>query len=137
LGEYWEYDLDTVFGDNGKNMPGSDAPGRDAKFCVSTKPGSTIPADGILSATTYQDLLKYRTLSRKIEKGEYKEGDADSLIFYNPEFFHTYRILGDYFKSKGEGHRAEEYYRLALEKEAPSAAERKSTVSSQQSAASK
>jgi Tfp pilus assembly protein PilF len=60
-------------------------------------------------------------LAAKIESGLYSEGDADSLIKYNPEYFHTYRILGDYFKAKGDEQRAEEFYRVALEKEAPSA----------------
>jgi predicted negative regulator of RcsB-dependent stress response len=32
--------------------------------------------------------------------------------------------LGDYFKAKGEGQRAADYYSEALEKEAPSAGER-------------
>jgi isopenicillin-N N-acyltransferase like protein len=117
LGEYWEYDLDSVF------APGYCTHGRRDVACnVSTM--AKIPADDAFESGKFQNLLKYRSLSQKIEKGEFKEGDEDSLILYNPEFFHTYRILGDYFKAKGEGHRAEEYYKLALEKEAPSAAER-------------
>lgn len=83
-----------------------------------------IPSDRNLLNVKYPELIKYRALVAKIESGQYTEGDADSLINYNPEFFHTYRVLGDYFKSK-EGKKAEMYYRMALEKEAPSAAERK------------
>ena len=84
-----------------------------------------IPADTLLNTGTYQNLTRYRALAARIESGIYTEGDADSLIRYNPEFFHTYRVLGDYFGAKGEGQRAEGYYRQAMEKEAPSAAERR------------
>jgi hypothetical protein len=119
LGEYWGYDLDSVFA-HGQDVKAS----RDVACNVSAT--TKIPADDVLAFSIYQNLLKYRFLSHKIEQGEYTEGDADSLIHYNPEFFHTYRILGDYFSAQGEGQRAVEYYRLALEKEAPSTAEKKS-----------
>jgi hypothetical protein len=75
-------------------------------------------------ATIYPVLVKYRALAAKIESGKYSDGDADSLIRYNPEYFHTYRILGDYYWAEGLELRAEDFYRIALEKEAPSAAER-------------
>ncbi len=107
LGEYWCYDLDSVF----------TAEAQRRGEC-------SIPSDSLTISVSYQNHLKFRALAAKIESGGYQEGDADSLIRFNPEFFHTYRILGDYFKAKGEGLRAEEFYRMALEKEAPSAAER-------------
>jgi hypothetical protein len=122
LGEYWSGDLASLWN--------SAEPLRNS---------AKLKADSILLNKTYQDLLKYRTFARKIESGQYTPGDADSLIKYNPEYFHTYRILGDYFSAQSEGHRAkglghgakgeglgaEDFYRIALEKEAPSAAERK------------
>jgi isopenicillin-N N-acyltransferase like protein len=132
LGEYWGYDLDSVFEQNRDGLIKTAETRRrreeilNNNFLSASAPLRLIKADSLLKTTTFQNLLKYRSLSQKIVKGDYKEGDADSLIRYNPEFFLTYRILGDYFKAKGEGHRAEEYYRMALEKEAPSAAERKS-----------
>jgi isopenicillin-N N-acyltransferase like protein len=145
LGEYWGYDLDSVFFDDTgfvQNSPRNSAKLNDKSYTeihrdatedhedinlqYSSSDNSIIPSDSFLFSNRYQNLLKYRSLSQKIEKGEYREGDADSLIHYNPEFFHTYRILGDHFNAKGEGRRAEEYYRLALEKEAPSGVERKS-----------
>jgi isopenicillin-N N-acyltransferase like protein len=102
LGEYWSYDLDSLWT--------SASPQR-----------NIISSDSIISGAVYQNLLKYRSLSQKIESGHYTEGDADSLTRFNPEYFHTYRVLGDYFKAEG-------YYRTALEKEAPSAAEREALV---------
>jgi hypothetical protein len=123
LGEYWGYDLDSVFG---ITRGSAENPISRKERKAQAQRAQKEISDLILTTQTYQNLLKYRSLSQKIEKGEYREGDADSLILYNPEFFHTYRILGDYFNAKGEGQRAEGYYRQALEKEAPSAAERKS-----------
>lgn len=79
-----------------------------------------IPADRLLLDTVYPDLMKFRQLAAKIEAGNFAEGDAEALILLNPEYFETYRILGDYFKTKGLAQRAEDYYRLALLKEAPS-----------------
>jgi hypothetical protein len=115
LGEYWGYDLDSVFTANGNHR-------RDVACNVSTT--LVIPSDSILSGPINQSLQNYRSLASKIESGQYAQGDADSLVKYNPEYFGTYLILGDYFRAKGKGQRAEEYYKQALEKEAPSAAER-------------
>ena len=120
LGEYWGYDLDSVFANNSSNR-------REVACNVSTM--TKIPADNMLATMIFQNLQKFRSLARQIESGEFPANVADSLILYNPEFFHTYRILGDYFMTKGEGQRAKGFYTKALEKEAPSAAERKSAVS--------
>jgi len=133
LGQYWAYDVDTVFGADG-NHGGVDNDGgigndcRDAKFCVSTGTGISIPADTLQLATIYPNLQKYRSLASRIESGEFPPGAADSLIKFNPEYFHTYRILGDYFKTKGQKNKAEDYYRIALEKEAPSAGDREAVI---------
>lgn len=124
LGEYWMYSLDSLR-DSAKlefdfttELHGVYTEGHKG---ITRK----IPADTLLNTGTYQNLTRYRALAARIESGIYTEGDADSLIRYNPEFFHTYRVLGDYFGAKGEGQRAEGYYRQAMEKEAPSAAERR------------
>ncbi len=122
LGEYWRYDLDSLWnsaGNEGLNYTKVHEGG--TKIHGGFNERFIISSDSIITGAVYQNLLKYRSLSQKIESGEYSEGDADSLIKYNPEYFHTYRILGDYFKAKGEGRRAAEYYSKALEKEAPSA----------------
>jgi hypothetical protein len=148
LGEYWALDLDSVFyhdkGYNQNPLRNSADPLRnsakleDKSYTKMHEEGTKIhrdfnenkiiSSDSDLSGKVYQNLLKYRALASKIEQCQYTDGDADSLIRFNPEYFHTYRILGEYFKAKGEGQRAEEYFRVAMEKEAPSAAERKSAV---------
>jgi isopenicillin-N N-acyltransferase like protein len=135
LGEYWGYCLDSLFhGHNGRND-------RDVACNVSTMVAcnvpsmTTIPCDSFQLETINPALQKYRALAQIIESGHYAEGDADSLVRYNPEYFGTYRVLGDYYNAKGEAHRAKglerralEYYRMALEKEAPSAAERSAVI---------
>ncbi|MCK9400159.1 MAG: C45 family peptidase [Bacteroidales bacterium] len=121
-GEYWCYDLDSIFYHDTGYIQN---PLRNSAKLISNHNTTTIPDDSLLSSKTYQCLLKYRSLSHKIEQGEYREGDTDSLVLYNPEYFQTYRILGNYFNGQGNGQKATEYYREALEKEAPSAADRK------------
>lgn len=122
LGEYRCYDLDSLWnsaGTEGSNYTKVHEGG--TKIHGGLNENYIISSDSRITGAVYQNLLKYRSLSQKIESGEYSEGDADSLIKYNPEYFHTYRILGDYFKAKGEGRRAAEYYSKSMEKEAPSA----------------
>jgi hypothetical protein len=106
LGEYRGYDLGTVFENKGRDMI------------------AIIPADTMQLAAIYPGLQKYRALACQIKSGEFHENDADSLIRFNPEYYHTYRILGDYFREKGQRQRADDYDRMALEKEAPSATAR-------------
>jgi hypothetical protein len=147
LGEYWAYDLDSLR--NSVLTPRNSAK---LSNLSATEGHREIASDSILLNEAYPKLLKYRSLAKQIESGRYNEGDADSLIKYNPEFFYTYVVLGDYFsakgvglRAKGEGHRAKgvgrraegeghrakgeglsggDFYRMALEKEAPSKAER-------------
>jgi hypothetical protein len=128
IGEYWCYDLDSLWNSaelmdlSTTELHGADTEGHRE---------NVIASDTALLKQTYTQLVKYRNLAKLIESGHYDSGDADSLILYNPEFFHTYRILGDYCRAKGEGLRAKggglgagDFYRMALEMEAPSKAER-------------
>jgi len=88
-----------------------------------------------LTGPVYLNLVKYRALASRIQNGDFPINATDSLIKYNPEFFYTYKILGDYYKSKDQPGEAEKYYERALECEAPSVAEQE-TVSGQRSAVS-
>jgi len=97
-------------------------------------PDESLPADTFLQSAVYQNLMKYRVLSEMIsgldrDDISHKLDDisaaADSLIKYNPEFFMTYRTLGDYYYGLGQIAKAREYYLTALEKEPPSEAERR------------
>jgi tetratricopeptide (TPR) repeat protein len=68
--------------------------------------------------------LKYRALARRIGSGDFPEYAADSLIYFNPNYFGTYRTLGDHYQAIGQPDEARKYYRKALLTEAPSLAER-------------
>ncbi len=119
LGEYRGYGMDSVI----IAGMGGDTGGRDVACNVSTT-SPPIPADTLLSGPVYRNLLKYRALVRRIESGDFPQNAADSLIHYNPDYFGTYRILGDYFNSSGQPNEAKKYYTKALLTEAPSLAER-------------
>jgi tetratricopeptide (TPR) repeat protein len=94
----------------------------------------SIPADTFIQGAVYQNLIRYRALGEMFlgldrDDISHKSDDisdaADSLIKYNPEFFMTYRILGDHYHELGQTDKANIYYRIALEKEPPSEAERR------------
>jgi tetratricopeptide (TPR) repeat protein len=105
LGEYRGYRLDSIF-----------------------TPIGVVPADTMLSGNIYQNLVKYRALVEQIESRSSIDFATDSLITLNKNFFHTYRILGDYFESMDQPDEAAEHYRRALETEAPSKAEREAMM---------
>jgi tetratricopeptide (TPR) repeat protein len=107
LGEYIGYDLQQVFADG-------------LRWHLNPQKIENIPADAFLQNPVYHKLIKYKVLSEKITEGQDGISGADSLIIYNPEFFMTYRILGDYYHELGQSEKANQYYRIALEKEAPS-----------------
>jgi hypothetical protein len=114
LGKYLCYDLKDILeeGNQGNLLDDVDVPEKN------------LPEDNFLYTPLYKDLVSYKALSRKLEEGTDVKNAADSLMEYNPEFFMTYRILGDYFHQKGQEEKANNYYLMALEKEPPSEAER-------------
>ena len=69
--------------------------------------------------------MKFKALSQRLEEGDTVNNAADSLIKYNPNYFMTYKILGDYYGKMDPAEKAADYYRMALTKEPPSEAERK------------
>ncbi len=98
---------------------------------LSGEPGTgTVDPDTLLAGPVYRQLMQYRELAARIESGEFPDHAADSLISYNPRYFHTYRILGDYYRENDESAKADHYYRIALGLLAPSAAERNALTKS-------
>jgi len=121
LGEYVCYDLDSVFSQGlrchlSKKINLSDA---------------GIPPDSLLYTSDYLNLIRYKSLISKFSQAD-QAGPrddisplaADSLIIFNPEFFAAYNALGDYYRNLNQKEKAAGYYRQALDKEAPSEAER-------------
>lgn len=86
--------------------------------------GKVIPEDPVLSGPVFQNLIRYRDLAAQIGSGSYLGHAADSLVKYNPAFFHTYRTLGDHFRDAGAPDEATSWYEQALRTESPSVAEK-------------
>lgn len=121
LGEYVCYDLGEIFG---KGL-------RCHLDRSLTLPEESIPTDSLLLTTVYQNLMKFRMNAGQFTRDDISANRDDisadatySLIKYNPEFFLTYKILGDYYHRLGEAEKAADYYGIALEKEAPSETEK-------------
>lgn len=116
LGPYVAYDLKKIFA------------GADFTHEVN-EPELTIAADSLLYRTDYRDLLRYRELIPVIRQGiKQKQQLADTLlnefILSNPAHYYVYELAGDYWLSCGKKQEAEAYWRQALTREIPKAAQR-------------
>lgn len=111
-GAYMAYDLRKIFSDS-----------IDFKGEIFTS-DLTIPQDTFISSPVYSNLIDYKRLTKFIQnKIRNKESlPADSLTKYensNPEFYYTYELLGDYYKSLNDNSMASSYWSNALTKEIP------------------
>ncbi len=121
LGEYLCYDLDSVF-DNAIPYGG--------KKEIYLEDLS-IPADTFLSKDGYHHFVAWKGLgaafleaAEKEERIENEQATLDAFIAYNPEYYYTYDILGQYFYAVKDFGPAVKYFTFALEKEVSSATER-------------
>lgn len=86
-----------------------------------------IAADSFLYSGGYQDYLQYKQLKRKIRQRIENEANDSNISTEqleafkasNLEYFETYQILGDYYRSMGDYQEAFTHYRQALNKEIP------------------
>lgn len=116
LGAYVCYDLKKVFEQKAKPGKGTVSVAR-----------YTIPADSFLKTDDYQHYLYFRLVKNKQAFGHTDYNfNPDSLMFANPSYYDTYRILGDYYMHFGNRAKAEEMYAMALKKEIATEEERKS-----------
>lgn len=111
-GEYIAYDLGKIFEKN-VNFTGR-----------IYRRDRTVAADPLLESSEFDDVLKYRILTREIETAGKSGGVADTdlireYISSNPYFYHVYSAAGDYFRSIGEIDSARVYWSRALECEIP------------------
>lgn len=121
LGPYLCYNLDSVF----KNLRGRSD--RSEIYLSDLQ----ISSDTFLTDEGYQGFMEYRRLlilfRDAIEHGvriNNEEAVIKNFIASNPEFFHVYSILGQYFQKFGDDVLSMKYYNLALKKEVSSADER-------------
>ncbi len=118
LGEYVCYDLNKIFA----RYPGLK---NNQELCEQER---NIPADTFLFSEKYKDFLRYKEYKHSILFTQREVPHAVSLtmvrdytgiIETNPEFYYTYWLLGDYYRSLNSFATAVKYYEIALTKEIP------------------
>ncbi len=114
LGEYVCYDLKLVFNGN---------PGLHQKGSVSSQQ-LDIPPDKFLTSPRYISFVQYREMKNLIKRGIEEAGrvrftDAymDTFIRTNPDYYDTYRLAGDYYRTIKNYTKAIELYSNALTRE--------------------
>ena len=120
LGKMVAYDLNEVFAKK-EYASGAD------------NPELAIAADSVAITSIVPAIMRYRLLLEGIknsikEKSVLKTSEIESFIKLNPDYYHTYELLGDYFKQAGDKPKAKEMYILALNKEIPYLSDRNSIV---------
>ncbi|MFO8067810.1 MAG: C45 family peptidase [Bacteroidales bacterium] len=118
LGSYVAYDLNKVFADT-----------FDIKTDLITElynEDLNIPEDEFIHTEEYQNFLKYKEETKRFEDllkaKKHKEIKEEEIIDYlklNPEFYNTWVVSGNYYKSTGQKDKAIEHYETALSKEIP------------------
>ncbi len=121
LGTYLCYNIDTVFAKMSV---------RKTKTNIYEKQ-MNIAADTFLFSTEYAHFLHYKELlivfQDAIKEGNKINGEesiVEEFISANPEYFHVYSILGQYYQELENFSEAVKYYNLALSKEVSSTNER-------------
>lgn len=117
LGKMVAYDLNKIFGERGENS--------------ARVPELDIPADSAAISKFAAKVMEYRLLASEIDRevsnrGEVSEQEAERLIELNPDYFYTYKLLGDYYASAGKESKAITMFEKALTKALPSPGERES-----------
>lgn len=117
LGKMVAYDLNKIFGEEAGNS--------------ARVPDMDIPADSAAISMYAAKIMEFRLLASEISrdisnKSEVKESDINRLIELNPDYFYTYKLLGDYYSSAGNESKALSMFEKALTKEIPSYSERES-----------
>jgi hypothetical protein len=117
LGPFIGYDLESVF--NSGNA--------DTSLFIEN---ISIPGDTFLQSPWYDSFIYFRqyadTIARATKRGRplYNESEIiHQFIASNPEFYHTYVIVGRYFQEMKSFDAALKYYNLALTKEISSITE--------------
>ncbi len=80
-----------------------------------------IPADTAFLNNDYSTLVEYRSLTKLIkEKTEQQEAVSSDIIekykISNPQYYHMFEVLGDYYKAMNNTDKAIESWKIALTK---------------------
>ncbi|MFO8128717.1 MAG: C45 family autoproteolytic acyltransferase/hydrolase [Bacteroidales bacterium] len=120
LGEYLCYNLDSVFA----HFPAADS------GLLLFEQKETLEADPFLKSEKYARFVEYKEhaaeITRALKEGRDTTFDAGEFIRLNPEYFMSYKLLGEWYQQKDQWERAEKYYREALTKVIPTEYERRS-----------
>ncbi|MDR1056609.1 MAG: C45 family autoproteolytic acyltransferase/hydrolase [Prevotellaceae bacterium] len=89
----------------------------------------TIPADSVFLTGDYNKLLKYRNTTSYIKQQMKVNKKVSTMVIEeylasNPDYYHLYEILGNYYQYAGELAKAKQYYQQALTKAIPKVAEK-------------
>lgn len=114
LGAYVCYDLKKVFAMKGLK-----------KDSIIANESLNIAPDTFLKSTAFKNYMLFRTGRDKIRKGEEMQLNIPQFISENPEFYETYKVVGDYLLKKGANKQALYYYQVALGKQIPDLREQK------------
>jgi hypothetical protein len=105
---------------------------------------NTIPKDTSITDSIFEQYIEYKEMLAGIEKiidGEInKELDptkVSDFIRLNSEYYRSYQVIGDYYKSLNKLSQAKDYYKLALSKEIPHKQDRQSIIEKINEVASK
>ena len=88
-----------------------------------TDSSNYIPCDSFLSSKNWTNFLQFKKANTHIsntiksKKNNLSSAFIDSYIKFNPEYYYTYEILGDYYSHAGKHTLAIDYYKAALSKE--------------------
>ncbi len=114
LGEFVCYDLKKVF-ENARTL---------SQNIELNEKELTVPADSFLFAAEWKNFLLWRELKKQIKQSTDRKEKlinesvvVESFVRYNPEFWETYQLLGDYYEAKRDKSSAVKYFHLALAKE--------------------
>lgn len=115
LGAFVAYDLNKIF---------NQQPDKNLTNDIS-EPTLLIAPDSFLVKREYQNLQFHKTMTEKIrkiirsEEGEINKTEIEHYQQSNPNYFHTYMMLGDYYRSKKQKHEAISSYKKALALDIP------------------
>lgn len=117
VGKYIAYDLNKIF----KGKP-------DFRKEIYSEE-YTIAEDSLIHSKTFANLIAYKDLTKDIktqtkEKATIEESLLRMYEATNPEYYHMYEIVGDYYNSQNDKDRARVYWQKALTKEIPKVSEK-------------
>jgi len=112
-GKYVAYDLNKIF-KMGVPLNGKEVSSKELE----------IAADSSFIKNAYKRYSNFSKIRIKINEGKASTDDINVLISLNPEFYYTYEISGDFYKSRKEFKTAKKYYLMALKHNLPGQNER-------------